>query len=240
MPPQGTPKAPGKGARYTLPDEWDELRKDWSLVNVLEKISSVLASANRPIAALPSTQDVVRLIQEVLDVAIECLGEDHWAEALANPEIKVGETDTSVEDYHLVIDPNTGKPAISNDPDLGSSSPQVVAKPSKSYGEVTSQVIRHRRTRQLGKEPLGLYQLTEGVRALLASLPPAPWGPKTDEVLGHLGRRVMQTAESRSTTKGGAQTASGAELTIARMANQLRRLRQRGKGQQPGRPGKRK
>jgi hypothetical protein len=131
-------------ARYLVPDDAGLLWHDWKLSKVLSTIEGVLADPDRPVMAVPSTQDVIRLISDTLDIALQCLGEDHWAEARVNPEVEVGETDVSVEGYAISIDPSTGRPTARSDEskELGSPTPVVVTKPSinQRYGHLKVQV----------------------------------------------------------------------------------------------------
>jgi hypothetical protein len=123
--------------------------------------------------AVPSTQDVIRLISDTLDIALQCLGEDHWAEARVNPEVEVGETDVSVEGYAISIDPSTGRPTARSDEskELGSPTPVVVTKPSINQGTVTSKSRYAKRFRQEAKEPLPLFRALEAFRSLLSAIP---------------------------------------------------------------------
>jgi hypothetical protein len=161
---QRTNKGP-KSPRFSLPEEGKELKRAWTARNLLDQFQKVLASGVQ--AALPSTEDVIYMIKEVLLLAKESLSIDHWDNQRTNPEVEVGETDTDVEAYAIAIDPSTGLPIVKHDPEMGDSTAAVVTKPTATAGTVVSKVRHLPRIWQTAREPTQLFSFLEGVQALL-------------------------------------------------------------------------
>jgi hypothetical protein len=160
---QRTNKGP-KSPRFSLPEEGKDLKKAWNVRNLMDSIHQALASGLQ--GFLPSTEDVLNVMKEILLLAKQTLSVEHWDTQERTPEVIPGETNTDVEEYHIAVDPATGLPLLGSS-EMGTPIPKVLAKVGQNYGMVDSKIRKIPRVWQAPLEPTELTSFLDGVLGLL-------------------------------------------------------------------------
>lgn len=227
QPLQGKPLGKKSSPRYTLPDGTDILLSDWKLRDLLDIVQKVLQSPDRPIGFVPTLQDVVELLQEVLALALASLEEPHYLRPTSNPEI-ISSGQVTPTRYQETTKLGTGSRTLGLSPSDEADEVGIVSNPANA-GRPESKVTRTPRVLQDGKEPIPFYRFLQALALQLASFHQSLDSHSAQTEWGLWADRVNSSGHQGSPRSGGSKP--GPIPSIASLASSFRRLkRKQGKG----------